>query len=200
MLVLSRKENGLGLAKVVFRPDSGDPTKIVCGDPTATVGSPEYKGAIQCLWETFGGTVNAMGFKELNPRVGLIYGDSITLQRAEAILSGLAEKGFASSNVVFGIGSFTYQYLTRDTFGSAIKATYVEINGVGHNISKDPKTDSGTKKSAEGLLRVEKEGDKYVLYDKQTLEQEKMGELKTVYLNGKMIAETSLAEIRERLK
>ncbi len=198
--ILARKENGLGLAKVVFRPDSGDPTKIVCGDLWAPEGSPERKGAIECLWDVFGGTINAAGFKELNPRVGLIYGDSITLQRAEAILSGLAEKGFASSNVVFGIGSFTYQYLTRDTFGSAIKATYCEVNGVGHNLSKDPKTDNGVKKSAEGLLRVEKEGDKYVLYDKQTLEQEKMGELKTVYLNGKMVNETTLSEIRERLK
>lgn len=203
--ILNRKVNGLGLAKVVFRPDSGDPTKIVCGDPTAIPGSPEFKGAIQCLWDIFGGTINAKGFRELNPRVGLIYGDSITLQRAEAILSGLTEKKFASSNIVFGIGSFTYNYNTRDTFGSAIKATYHEIDGVGHNISKDPKTDNGTKKSAEGLLRVQKHWDSngedvYVLYDKQTWLQEGTGELQTVYKNGKMVKETSLAEIRERLK
>lgn len=198
--ILGRQVNALGLAKVVFRPDSGDPTKIVCGDPTAIPGTPASKGAVQCLWETFGGTVNAKGFKELNPRVGIIYGDSITLQRAEAILSGLAEKGFSSSNIVFGIGSYTYQMMTRDTFGSAIKATYCEINGEAHNLSKDPVTDNGVKKSAEGLLRVEFENGKYVLYDKQTWAQEKTGELKTVYLNGKIVKETTLSEIRERLK
>lgn len=210
--ILDRSPNALGLAKVVFRPDSGDPTKIVCGDPTATPGSPEHKGSIQCLWDIFGGTVNSKGFKELNPRVGLIYGDSITLQRAEAILSGLAEKGFASTNVVFGIGSFTYQYMTRDTFGSAIKATYSEVNGKGHNLFKDPVTDKGSmKKSAEGLLRVEKMfqfdantglvgAPNYVLFDKQTWERENQGELKTVYLNGKMVKETTLAEIRENVK
>lgn len=198
--ILNRQPNALGLAKVVFRPDSGDPTKIICGDPTAPVGSPEHKGSIELLWETFGGTVNDKGFKQLNDRVGLIYGDSITLQRAEAILSGLAEKGFASSNVVFGIGSFTYQYLTRDTFGCAIKATYTEINGTGHNLFKDPVTDKGSvKKSAEGLLRVEKINNEYVLFDKQTWEEESKGLLQTVFLNGKMVKQTTLKEVRKNI-
>lgn len=198
--ILVRKENAFGLAKVVFRPDSGDPTKIVCGDPLAIPGSPEFKGSVECLWDIFGGTVNAKGFKELNPRVGLIYGDSITLQRAEAILSGLAEKGFSSGNIVFGIGSFTYQHMTRDTFGSAIKATYHEMNGKGQNLMKSPKTDNGVKKSAEGLLRVELENGNYVLYDKQTWEQEAKGELKTVFKDGLFIKETTLSKVRELLK
>lgn len=199
-VILNRPVNALGLSKVVFRPDSGDPTLIVCGNPNAVPGSSEYKGSVECLWEIFGGSVNSKGYKELNPRVGLIYGDSITLQRAEAILSGLAEKGYSSSNIVFGVGSFTYNYMTRDTFGFAVKATYSEVDGVSHNLSKDPVTDNGTKKSAEGLLRVEKVGNDFVLFDKQTKEQEQQGELKTVYLNGKLVQETSLSEIRARLK
>ena len=71
--------------------------------------SSEQKGAIQCLWETFGGTVNDKGYKELDAHIGLIYGDSITPNRAREILRRLEKKGFASSNVVFGIGSATYQ-------------------------------------------------------------------------------------------
>lgn len=197
--IVNRIPDAFGNAKLVFRPDSGDPTKIICGDPTVTPGSSEHLGAVQCLWDIFGGTTNALGFKDLNPRVGLIYGDSITLQRAEAILSGLAEKGFSSGNIVFGIGSYTYQYITRDTFGSAIKATFSKVNGRGYNLSKDPITDSGMKKSAEGLLRVEKIGNDFVLFDKQTLEQETQGELKTIYKNGLFVKETSLKEIRERL-
>lgn len=185
--------------KVVIRPDSGDPVKIICGDPQALTGSPEYKGAIECLWDVFGGTITPQGYKLLDSHIGLIYGDSISLVRAEAIVKGLEEKGFASGNVVFGVGSYTYQYVTRDNFGFAMKATSGVVNGERRDIFKAPKTDSGAKKSAKGLLRVEKERGRYVLYDQQSPEQEKMGELDVVYENGRLIKEHSLRDIRARL-
>lgn len=90
--------------KVVIRPDSGDPVKIIVGDPDAPADSPAHKGAIECLWETFGGSVTPQGYKLLDPHIGLIYGDSITTVRQKAILEGLKQKGFASYNVVLGIG------------------------------------------------------------------------------------------------
>ena len=203
-VIESRQVNALGLAKVVFRPDSGDPADIICGTFSYACDdgegfTPQQKGSIECLWDIFGGTINDAGYKELNPRVGLIYGDSITLERAQNILHRLKIKGFASSNVVFGIGSYTYQYQTRDSFGFAMKATYGIVNGEGREIVKDPKTDSGTKKSAKGLLRVTKEGNDFILHDQQTFEQEQSGELKTVFINGGMVNTTSLAEIRSRL-
>lgn len=197
--ILAREEDALGLAKVVFRPDSGDPVKIIGGDPEAEPGSPEYKGAVECLWDIFGGDITDKGYKMLNPRVGLIYGDSITLKKAQAILNVMEEKGFASSNIVLGVGGFTYQYLTRDSFGFAMKATWGQVNGEGREIFKDPITDSGTKKSARGLLRVEKTENGFKLFDQQTPEQEKQGELKTVFKNGSLVVEQSLMEIRERL-
>ena len=197
--ILARKVNGLGMAKVVFRPDSGDPVKIIAGDPDAPEGSPEFKGAVECLWDIFGGTVSDKGYRMLNERVGLIYGDSITLKRAETILARLAGKGFASNNVVFGIGSYTYQYQTRDTFGFAMKATFGVVDGEDREIFKDPKTDDGTKKSAKGLLRVEKVDGNYVLFDQQTREQEGLGELRTVFKNGMLFNEMTLAEIRANL-
>ena len=91
----------------------------------------QVKGAVECLWDIFGGTVTATGHKLLDSHVGLIYGDSITLDRANQILQRLEAKGFASANVVFGIGSYTYQYNTRDTFGFAMKATWAMIDGEG---------------------------------------------------------------------
>lgn len=197
--ILSRTPNAIGLAKTVFRPDSGDPIKIVCGDDAAEVGSPEYKGAVQCLWETFGGTETEQGYKLLNERVGLIYGDSITLERAKAILEGLERKGFASTNIVFGVGSYTYQFMTRDTFGFAIKATWGQVQGEGRDIFKDPKTDDGQKRSAAGLLRVEETEDGFQLFDRQTLDQEKGGAFKTVFENGKLTSETTFDDIRARL-
>ena len=141
--------------KIVIRPDSGDPVDIICGTRLMREKpQSEEKGLIECLWDIFGGTINNKGYKELDPHIGAIYGDSITLDRCKTICEGLKQKGFASTNIVFGIGSYTYQYVTRDTLGWAMKATYAEINGEGRAITKDPKTDSGTKKSHSGLLKV----------------------------------------------
>ena len=189
--------------KVVIRPDSGDPVDIICGlEPEFGVFgvSPEEKGAIEVLWDTFGGTINSKGYKVLDEHIGLIYGDSITLQRAETILNRLEEKGFAASNIVFGVGSFTYQYNTRDTFGFAMKATSGVVDGDRRDIFKDPKTDDGTKKSARGLLSVhEGEDGELVLHDQCTDFEEWGGELVIAFINGLLVRETTLSEIRERL-
>ncbi|MEO1260838.1 MAG: nicotinate phosphoribosyltransferase [Bacteroidota bacterium] len=185
--------------KVVIRPDSGDPVKIICGDPAAPVGSPAHKGAVECIWDTFGGTITPMGYRLLDPHIGLIYGDSITPARQATILKRLKEKGFASFNVVLGIGSFTYQYVTRDTFGFAMKATYGEVNGEGRNIFKDPKTDDGTKKSAKGLLQVKMGEHGYQLTDEVSWKEERQGALEEVFRDGELLREERLEEIRMRL-
>lgn len=190
--------------KVVFRPDSGNPVDIICGtshnyntsDSSVNPLSHEYKGAVECLWDIFGGTINEKGYKVLDPHVGLIYGDSITLERAQRILEGLKRKGFASSNIVFGVGSYTYTYVTRDTYGFAVKSTYGEINGVAQEIYKDPVTDSGIKKSAVGLIRVNEDGS---YSDKQTDEQENSGLLQTVFEDGKLLVDQNLSDIRNRI-
>lgn len=185
--------------KVVFRPDSGDPVKIICGDPDAPVGSNEWKGAVRILDEHFGSTLTEKGYKVLDSHVGLIYGDSITPKRANQILRNLAEMGYASCNCVFGIGSYTYNYSTRDSIGGAMKSTSGVVDGVRRSIFKDPKTDNGVKKSAKGLLRVEKQSGEYILLDDQTEAQEKQGELQVVYEDGVLVKEVTLAEIRSRL-
>lgn len=219
---------GAGGGKLVIRPDSGDPVDIICGtgsdlltDRQKAAHYPGFfkKGLIECLWDIFGGTVTPQGYKVLNPCVGSIYGDSITLERAEQICERLKIKGFASTNIVFGVGSFTYQMNTRDTFGFAMKATYGEVRDCGdlkdclcdehcgnikpkgREIFKDPITDSGEKKSACGLIRVDRnEEGKVTLYDKQTKKQEEQGLLKTIFLDGKMLETYTLAQVRANLK
>jgi len=185
--------------KLVIRPDSGDPVKIICGDPDANDENVR-KGVVQLLWETFGGTKNDKGYNELDSHVGAIYGDSITIDRATQICEGLKRNGFASTNVVLGIGSFTYQFNTRDTFGFAMKATYGEVDGKGREIYKDPITDDGTKKSARGLIKIVKEDNEYKLVDKVSWEEEKGGELKEVFRDGKILIDHSLAEIRKNVR
>jgi nicotinamide phosphoribosyltransferase len=222
--------------KLVIRPDSGDPVDIICGanitktnihgdndvitylgkvaeiNPTDEyLNKPEVKGVIELLWDVFGGTVNEQGYKVLDPHIGAIYGDSITIDRAEEICKRLEAKGFASTNIVLGVGSFTYQYNTRDTFGFAMKATYVEVNKPkfkgdfnpeGREIFKDPITDDGTKKSATGLLAVfENEiNGSYELHDHCDWNTESSSELKVIYQDGKFAIRVTLEEIRSRLK
>ena len=211
--------------KLVVRPDSGDPVDIICGINTREWKSkedrkahennhPSDKGVIELLWDIFGGTINEQGYKVLDSHIGAIYGDSITTERAITICKRLKAKGFASTNVVFGIGSFTYQYNTRDTFGFAMKATYGEITHKSNptldelgfdpyveprEIFKDPITDDGTKKSKKGLLQVYSKHNKIYVEDQCCWEQEKLGLLTTVFKDGKLIKETTLDEIRERL-
>ena len=185
--------------KVVIRPDSGDPADIICGNPNGKT-AEEKKGVIELLWEIFGGKTNDKGYKELDSHIGAIYGDSITTDRATDICERLKQKGFASTNVVLGIGSFTYQYNTRDTFGFAMKATYGEVNGEGREIFKDPITDDGTKKSAKGLLKVEKKNGVFTLTDSVSWDEEKTGELKVVFKDGKLLVDDSLQNIRNRVR
>ena len=249
--IMARQPDALGLNKVVVRPDSGDPVKIICGlkvqsykdaaydwledgydlecdviekdgkyyeydtdaeyfyefvnDRTLTLleeVQPEIvKGAIECLWDIFGGTINEKGYKVLDPHIGLIYGDSITLDRAKAILEGLKEKGFCSTNVVFGIGSYTYQYITRDTFGWAIKATAGNINGQNIAIQKAPITDKGSKKSASGFLVVDKDenGEYYLIQDQTEKDAVTKGYLGTVFKDGKLVSELTFQQVRQNL-
>jgi nicotinamide phosphoribosyltransferase len=162
---------------------------------------PKHKGVVELLWDVFGGTINEQGYKVLDSHIGAIYGDSITIERADEICKRLEAKGFASTNVVLGVGSYSMGYATRDNQGGAVKATYVEVSGEGREIFKDPITDDGTKKSATGLLCVEELPDgKIGLYDKVSWNTENSGLLQTTYKNGEFYNTTTLSEIREKLK
>ena len=215
--------------KLVIRPDSGDPVDIICGDnywrdSVQTLGKevlnkPEAKGVIELLWDIFGGTINEQGYKVLDPHIGAIYGDSITPERQLQIYERLAAKGFAATNIVLGIGSYTYQYNTRDTLGFAAKGAWFEVQNekCGHivnnhkgdcickksyNIYKDPVTDDGTKKSLKGLLQVlgDRNMKNITVHTEQDWEQESKGLLQLIYEDGKFYNQTTLEEIRKRLK
>jgi nicotinamide phosphoribosyltransferase len=191
---------------MLMRGDSGDCVEVV----TKTV----FK-----LWDIFGGTVNSKGYKVLDSHVKAIYGDSITIQRCEQIYQILMENGFACSNVALGVGSFSFQCVeedgilkpfTRDTFSSCIKATYCEIDGKPYPIFKNPK-DGGFKKSQKGCCAVKRKvfqtgsgyySASYVYSDGHTWEEtctDKDNLLQTVFKDGAMIKEQTLADIRDRL-
>lgn len=240
--------------KLVIRPDSGDPVDIICGmfiydskehwekiDKQYDRKSyePADKGVIELLWDIFGGTEvkgsDGKMYKVLDPHIGAIYGDSITPERQRQIYERLAAKGFASTNIVVGVGSFTYQYNTRDTLGFAAKGAWFEVeeqhDGEGienpdgrqytskksYNIYKDPVTDDGTKKSLKGLLSVIEVNSRdnftramtkdtqfpikeYIVKTECTPEEENQGMLQVIYEDGKFYNQTTLHEVKARLK
>lgn len=183
-------------AKVLIRPDSGDFLAIICGNPTACT-EYEQKGVIEYLWDIFGGTINEKGYKVLDPHIGVVYGDGITYEKMVKILEELERKGFASSNIIFGVGAQSYQKNTRDTLGFAIKATSITINGKEKAIFKDPKTDNGLKKSQKGRVKVTSL-DSYV--DGLTANDDFSQDfLEVIFENGKLLKEVSFDSIRKNL-
>jgi nicotinic acid phosphoribosyltransferase len=177
---------------------------------------PSDKGVIELLWDIFGGTVNEEGYKVLDPHIGAIYGDSINLERQIQIYERLEAKGFAASNIVLGVGSYTMVMLTRDSAGYAAKGSWFEVKEetgnllltdppqpeykvTSYNIYKDPVTDGGSKKSLKGLMQVKLVDNEYVVNQECTWEQEEDSELKTIYENGVFKNQTTLSEIRSRV-
>lgn len=202
-VILSRTPDSLGLCKFVVRPDSSPktPLEVIVGDKDAAVGSPEYKGTLQLLWETFGGIVNEKGFKVLNPLVGMIYGEAIDIELHDKIQAHMVADGWCVSNVLYGVGSWGFlDRSSRDSFSQALKGVHSVVGELDVSMQKNPKTANGSKKSAKGLLRVELEDDNFVQYDQQTSEQETTGVLSSVFLDGSIVRSTPLVEIRNRAK
>ena len=184
--------------KFLVRPDSGDIVEISVK-------------TVQKLYEIFEGSVNSKGYKELNPKVGIIYGDGCQYSKIEEIWTKLEKLGFAADTILFGVGAFSFTAmctpedgmvcLTRDTFGFAMKSTDCVINGKEYTIQKNPKTDQNhLKKSHKGLCCVTKDGDDYICHDgytSETLPADNL--LRTVYRDGQFVRTTNFADIRERL-
>lgn len=182
--------------KLLIRPDSGDIVEISVK-------------TVQKLWDMFGGSVNEKGYKELDPHIGIIYGDGCTLDRVKEIWRHLEELGFAANCITFGVGAFCFTalnedgkmvVLTRDTFGIAMKATYGVINGKEYFIYKDPKTDTDhLKKSHKGCCRVYREDGRLKCEDElYGLSDDTL--LQTVFYEGHVMKRETIEDIRKRLK
>ena len=211
--------------RVVIRPDSGDPVDIICGLRTnphfntriveghyyccyapfdidseyVEISEGQYYGAYYMLGKTFGWNTTDTGFRYPSTKIGLLYGDSITLERQKQIYLRLEGAGMAACNLVLGVGSFTYQFKSRDSLGFAVKATACKINGELKEIFKQPKTDDGTKNSLKGLIAIYEENGTYVAKDCVSEAEEMEGALEPVFVNGSLVKDYSLSEIRERI-
>lgn len=193
----------------LVRGDSGDCVEVT----TQTV----FK-----LWNYFPGKINKKGYKVLDEHIKVIYGDSITVERADEIYKILEQNGFAANNVALGVGSFSMHCIeeggilkpfTRDTFSSAIKATYAEFTNprsgsiIKLPIYKDPKTDADTgdgfKKSQKGccVVSVNEDGEYYYIdgFSWNNAISNPKQALRPIFKDGVLLRDESLSTIRERL-
>ena len=185
--------------------------------------SLELLGTVWALDQIVGHTTNSKGYKVLEPHLKAIYGDSIIPDYADEAYRRLAAQGYAANNIVMGAGSMSMMALvcqdeygqlqfagkvngtnpgpyTRDTFGIAVKATYAEDKaGNPINIFKQPKA-LAWKKSQKGCCIVSADGETYT--DEHTFEESLFAPeqlLDTVFYNGKMVRDWTLAEVRKNL-
>lgn len=176
-------------ATVAIRPDSGDPTSVVLR-------------TVQSLDAAFGSDVNAKGYKVLR-HVRVIQGDGITRESIASILAALAGAGYSADNIAFGQGGALLQQVNRDTLGFAMKASAAEVGGEWRDVFKAPVTDPA-KRSKAGRLTLMRRGDAFatVRVDspgyQQALVDGATEVLRTVYQDGRLLADDSFAAIRAR--
>ncbi len=199
--------------KIVIRPDSGDPVKIILGNPAFAGVDHDYDcdshpaqlGTLELLSQALG-TIPGDGLPMIR-NAGAIYGDSITVERADDILGGIVrDLKLSPYNMVFGIGSYTYQMVTRDTYGWAMKATAVRRDGKVIPIFKKPVTDDGGKFSHRGILaayRTEEstnERPDHFLVQDTTEAALNDCAYEKVFVDGKLLVDPSFETIRKRVR
>jgi nicotinamide phosphoribosyltransferase len=152
---------------LVVRPDSGYPPTVV-------------RKVLETLWEKFGGHTNSKGFKVLDPHIRVIQGDGIDYASLPIILhEACFAAGFSTENLAFGSGGGLLQKVNRDTQKCAFKCSYVEVDGKGRDVYKEPSTDP-EKNSKRGRFDDPSYG------------------LQEVFRDGAMTRYQTLAQIRER--
>lgn len=181
-------------ATVVIRPDSGDPVAVVLQ-------------CLQLLDEAFGHVVNGKGYKVLN-HVRVIQGDGVNPTSIGQILDSITTAGYAADNVTFGMGGALLQRLDRDTQAFALKCSAARVDGTWIDVYKDPVTDSG-KQSKRGRMRLlrHREYGQFrtvsVPADAESLTAAGLppgyeDAMVTVWENGTLLQDDTLAEIRSR--
>jgi len=154
--------------------------------------------------DTFGTTTNSKGYQVLDPHIGILHGEGVTLDTVADYFDTITNAHFSAENIVFGVGAYVYSVLvSRDSFGQALKATSVTINGVEKMVFKNPKTASeGFKKSRKGRIQVTGANGEFTVHDGFTSETLPVDNaLNTIFLNGKVLdTKAKFADLREKIK
>ena len=168
---------------LVVRPDSGNPIEIVMS-------------CLEILGEKFGYTINAKGYKVLDPHIRIIQGDGVDSSIIDAILSGMMSEMWSADNIAFGMGGALLQKLNRDTLKFAFKCSAIKRSGTWHDVNKDPVT-AAYKKSKAGRFKLIQTSNSLI----KTVPYYVPGNdlLQTVFENGTITKNQNLTDIRNML-
>lgn len=168
---------------LVVRPDSGDPVTVVVE-------------TIERLMARFGEQTNQRGYRVLPDSIRVIQGDGVSVATIDAILSAMKAKGLSADNIAFGMGAELLQKVNRDTYGFAMKASAIQIDGQWRDVYKDPVTDQGkrSKRGRLALVRDERSGNYETLRETELAGRTNL--LQTVFRNGRILKRYSFAEVR----
>lgn len=169
---------------LVVRPDSGDPVET----PVRV---------IRMLWDAFGGTVNAKGYRVLDPHVRVIQGDGMTPATIARLIDRLIGEGFAIDNIAFGMGGGLLQQVNRDTLRFAMKANAIrDDQGVWCDVAKAPVTDPTKASKAGRQAVVRRDGRLAAARLEGVVEADNL--LLPVWRNGTMLVRHSFDQLRAR--
>ena len=172
--------------RFVVRPDSTTLEHPNPGDLVVWI--------LKSLYENIGGTENSKGFKVLNDKVRVLWGDGIDLHGIEKILGSASLAGFSAENMVFGMGGGLLQKVNRDTQRFAFKSSAQKRNGEWFDVWKDP-IDS-TKASKRGRLKLVNIDGKYLTMRTEG-DSAPTVLLKTVFEDGELKNQITFDQVRE---
>jgi len=165
----------------VVRPDSGDPVSTVLR-------------ILDILGEKMGKTVNSKGFKVLNPKVRVLWGDGLEYDKIYDIFHAMKNAEWSAENVATcGMGGGLLQKVNRDTNRFAFKCSAQKQNGVWHDIYKDP-TDK-SKASKKGKLALYKTGETYHTVTASEFNDQDV--MMTVFEDGELKKDWTFDEVRK---
>lgn len=123
-------------------------------------------------------------------------GDGIDPQGIRSILYTLMTRGFAASNIVFGMGGGLLQENNRDIQKFAFKSSYQERDSIGYNIYKQPIDISKTSKKGKLMLIMTENGTYKTIRQDSDAAIDSEDNLETVFKNGELIRDMKFDEVR----
>lgn len=171
----------------VVRPDSGDPVATVLK-------------ILEILGDKLGYKTNQKGFKEINPKVKILWGDGLDSDAIYDILLAMKNEEWSAANMAcFGMGGGLLQKINRDTQRFAFKCSAQRRGGEWYDIFKEPVDKS--KASKKGKLALQcvpgKSLSKYVGGSLKTVKAPIDDDiLETVFENGEIKKKYTFDEVR----
>ncbi|MDB5013946.1 MAG: nicotinate phosphoribosyltransferase [Daejeonella sp.] len=115
----------------------------------------------ETLFNKFGFTMNAKGYKVLPPQLRVIQGDGVNYQAVIELYEALKANGISAENLMLGMGGALLQKVDRDMQKYVFKCSSAVINGKEIDVEKSPvkmdengKISPSFKKSKAGRLKL----------------------------------------------